>query len=232
MTTHDATSRTLNAVEQPGPQVWHMGLIHRIFRAQFVELVQIIRQVGDTDLVRRKAVLDHLDFNLTGLHHHHLGEDTHLWPLLATRVPGSAAEQMHPQHEVIGGHLTEVRELMTAWETAPAGPSAADAADALATKLGEFTRLLTDHLDEEERLVVPLIAQHLSAQEWKNFGRSMNDSMPKSAMPIMQGTLLEVATPTEAKEFIGDLPWPVRLMIRMEGGKKYAKYIAAVRGEN
>lgn len=206
-----------------------MALIHRIFRAQFAELEHLIRQVDDHDLTRRAAILDYLDFNLTGLHHHHHGEDTILWPLLEQRVPGSAASRMGPQHERIDEELQVVRALMAKWRAAPAGPEAGVVGADLADRLHAFAGLLNEHLDEEERLVVPLLAQHLTVREWQDFGKAMNVGLPRSTMPIMLGTLLEVATPTEAKAFIGDLPLPARLMIKLEGGRRYASYVARFR---
>ena len=210
--------------------VWHMALIHRMFRARFAELVDLVPAVPDDDLTRRRAVLDHLDFNLGGLHHHHVGEDTHLWPLLNKRARAEAAtiRRMHTDHDEILQLSERVRELAARWMQAPA-TTAASAAAELTEALGAFRTALVDHLDEEERVVVPLLAQHVSVREWTDFGKAMAspEAMPRDKLHLFMGSLVEVATPRELVEF---LPWPARLIWRLSGRRRYERELAVVRG--
>ncbi|WP_425307961.1 hemerythrin domain-containing protein [Ammonicoccus fulvus] len=130
-------------------------------------------QVGGTDPERRDAILEDLEFNLLGLHHHHGGEDSHLWPKLTERVPEERAtiQRMEAAHHEIDGLVDRVRQCATDWSTARPGPASAAAATALGNALAEFRLVLADHLAEEERLVVPLLAQHVTRREWTTSAR-------------------------------------------------------------
>lgn len=94
----------------------------------------------------------------------------------------------------------------------------------------EFRLVLADHLAEEERLVVPLLAQHVTRKEWEEFGKVMSTGMPKSGLPIFMGGLLDVATPEEGREFLAPMPGFVKLMWKVAGRKQYAKYMARLLG--
>jgi deazaflavin-dependent oxidoreductase (nitroreductase family) len=100
----------------------------------------------------------------------------------------------------------------------------------LATALDEFTSALVEHLDDEEAHVVPLISAHISAVEWTRFGYEAFEKFTNDEKLIATGVLEDVATPVEAAWFTGDLPLPIKLMWRFAGRRRYARYIARVRG--
>ena len=146
------------------PALWDMALIHRIFRTSFAELAVVIPSVSETDSARVDAVAAHLTFMLDGLTAHHSVEDELVWPVLHERARPSAAfvDRMEEQHHGIHDGLEQVRRLGAAWSQRPSPEAAAT----LAAGITGMIEVLTEHLDEEERDVVPLIAEHLSEKEW------------------------------------------------------------------
>jgi hypothetical protein len=91
-----------------------MPVIHRIFRRQFGEMRALVREVPAGDTARVRAVADHVEFLLDGLHMHHTTEDDLIWPKLLDRVGLDAplVERMEVQHQQVDGSMTEVRAAL------------------------------------------------------------------------------------------------------------------------
>ncbi|MGQ4432408.1 nitroreductase/quinone reductase family protein [Streptomyces sp. SAS_260] len=83
-----------------------------------------------------------------GLHNHHTGEDTVLFPLIAERHPGSdaALARLREEHERIATLVDALRETLTT-PTAPATTRA---------EVNRLTAALEAHLTYEEQELIPL----------------------------------------------------------------------------
>ena len=203
-----------------------MAVIHRIFRRGFPLISELVRQTPTGATARAEPIAAHLDFLLNGLHHHHTGEDENIWPRLLVRAAPDAdlIARMEAQHEVVAERSQEVRRLLATWRG-----TAGDGAE-LATALDGFTAALVEHLDEEETRVVPLMRAHITAEEWTRFGQEAFEKFTNDEKLIATGTLEEVASPEEADWFTGDLPLPIKVMWRLVGRRKYARYMRRVLG--
>lgn len=211
-----------------GPNTHDMVVIHRIFRHEFRQLADLVRRVpqGNTDWAM--AIAEHLEFTLTALHHHHAAEDEYLWPKLLDRSQPEAdlVRRMEAQHEVVAERSEQAQRLLRPWR----GHPTAALGDGLAAAIAELTDALVEHLDDEETHILPLVRKHLTVAEWEELGQRSFEKFPRSALPIMLGQMLEVATANERKMFFGKLPPPVRVIWRLVGRRKYARYIRRVRG--
>jgi iron-sulfur cluster repair protein YtfE (RIC family) len=209
------------------PALWSMALIHRIFRSSFDELARLVTEVPASDVARASAVADHLGFTLDGLIAHHTTEDDLVWPMLLERARPSAAlvERMEEQHHGLHTGIEEVRRLTDAWRVDPR-----DVASELSTAITGMFVQLTTHLDEEERDVVPLIAEHLSLAEWDHVGKTAFDKFTPAQRFTAMGQLLEVASPAEAAAMLAPLPPPIKLLWRLVGRRRYRQYTMAFRG--
>lgn len=215
----------MNSVASP-PRTEEMAVIHRIFRRGFPMVADLVRRTPPSAAARAEAIAAHLDFLLNGLHNHHTGEDDNVWPRLLERAKPQAEliSRMEKQHEVVAERSAEVRTALATWRRTPTN------GEELATALDEFTDALVEHLDDEEANVVPLLRAHITADEWRQFGQAAFEKFTNPEKLIATGTLEEVATPEEAEWFLGDLPVPIKLMWRFLGRRRYARYIADVRG--
>jgi hypothetical protein len=210
------------------PALWTMALIHRIFRHSFAELARLVTEVPVADTTRVAAVAGHVGFTVDGLVAHHTTEDELVWPLLLERAGPSAAvvERMEAQHQGLHLGLEEVRRRAEAWRADPSPASAS----ALSAAIGDLLGLLTEHLDEEERDVVPLIAEHLSLAEWDRMGQAAFAKFTPAQRFTATGQMLEVASPAEAAAMLAPLPAPVKLLWRLIGKRRYRRYAATFRG--
>jgi deazaflavin-dependent oxidoreductase (nitroreductase family) len=206
-------------------QIDDMAVIHRIFRRGVPMVADLVRRTPDGGTARSEPIAAHIEFLLNSLHYHHSTEDELVWPLLLERAAPQAEmiNRMERQHELVAERSERVRAMLTDWRRNPV-----DGED-LATALDEFTDALVEHLDDEEAHVVPLIRTHITAEEWERFGQATFEKFTNDEKLIATGVLEDVATPEEAEWFMAGLPLPIRLMWRLAGRRKYARYIATVR---
>ncbi len=211
-----------------GPAAREMPIIHRIFRHQFAEVRALVQEVPSAEVMRVRAVADHLGFLLDGLHMHHTTEDDLIWPKLRDRAGLDAplVERMEEQHQQIDVSVAQVRAAMAAWRSDPTPATSS----ALADRLGEFLVVLENHLDEEEQVVVPLIDRHLTRAEWQDVGERGFEKFTPAQRWIATGQMVEVATPEEVAMMFGQLPPPVKVLWHLIGKRKYRRYITSVRG--
>lgn len=210
------------------PDVHEMVVVHRAFRRESAAIVQLVRRTPEGDTTRAKVVADHLRLCLAGLEMHHTGEDIVLWPLLLERAAPSTGlvETMQAQHHAVDAHIEAITPALDAWQAAPA----ADAGERLATLLERFRAALLEHLDLEEREILPLAARHVTADEWNQMGQHGKDSMSPSQLPIMFGLVLEDADAHERARMLGNLPLPIRLLLRSVGAWQFKRYVRRLRG--
>jgi hypothetical protein len=209
------------------PDTHDMVVIHRIFRRGFPELAALVRTVPPGDAARAAAIAPHLEFLIGGLHHHHAAEDAQLWPRLLERAPAEAhavIEKMPADHHAIDTQVGQIRALLPTWRTHPT-------ADRMASAIDELDRVLVEHLDLEERAMLPLVAAHLTEADWSRLGEEAFEPFTNEEKLIATGQMIDVATPEEASVFMGRLPILIRLMWKLLGQGKYRRYIAGVRGE-
>ncbi|NEA61804.1 hemerythrin domain-containing protein [Streptomyces sp. SID12488] len=209
-----------------------MVVVHRVFRRESAFLPRLVRAVPDGGTARARKVADSLRDYMSGLHHHHAVEDELVWPLLRARAAqddGPAVRElvarMEEQHQRIDRSLAAVTEWTPLWEQA----GDCIAGEELALALDEHRTALLEHLDDEERLVLPLIAEHLTVAEWDLVGRRGLERIPGNKLMLALGAILEEATPQERAHFLGKAPLIGRLLWKAVGRRQYATHCRAVR---
>jgi hemerythrin-like domain-containing protein len=210
------------------PDINEMRVIHRVFRRELSALPGLLRRTPDGDAARAQVVGRHAQFILTGLHLHHTGEDENLWPLLLERAAPSTEliTTMQAQHERVHEYVERAQQQLDAWRRTPSSA----AGEELAATVEQLNQALFEHLDQEEREILPLAEQYVTVEEWAKLGEHGRDSMTREELPIMFGAILEEADPQERASMIALLPPPIRLLMRTLGAWKYRRYISEVRG--
>ena len=96
---------------------------------------------------------------------HHAAEDDLIWPKLHARAPVGDHDicRMEDEHRAIAAGIDTAKATGSEWVKTGA-PSAAKR---LRTAVDELIGLVDVHLDDEERDVVPLIEEYITAAEWK-----------------------------------------------------------------
>ncbi|TIC88883.1 hemerythrin domain-containing protein [Nocardioides sp. GY 10113] len=210
------------------PDIREMVVVHRAFRREFGASPAYVREVAPGDTARAALVADHLRLVMGGLEMHHTGEDVVLWPLLLERAAPSTGlvETMQAQHHAVDGYADQVGPLLAAWERGPT----VEAGEELAALIERFTAALVEHLDLEEREILPLCLHHVTAAEWASMGDHGVEKMTKRQLPLLFGAVLEECDAAERRLMVSHLPAPVRLFLRTIGAWQYRRYVTALRG--
>jgi iron-sulfur cluster repair protein YtfE (RIC family) len=208
--------------------VHDMVVVHRAFRREFGLIPQLVRAVPAGDTARAAVLARHARLILEGLHLHHTSEDDILWPLLLERCPPDAelVERMEAQHSAVDGYIQQLTPALVRWET-EARPAVAEE---VASTFEALRAALVEHLDEEEREILPLAARHVSQEEWSRLGEAGVEKMTRQQLPLFFGAALEEADPDERREMLAVLPAPVRLLARTLFAWQYRRYVSRVRG--
>lgn len=199
-----------------------MAIVHQTFRRSYQESAALVRADPTPSQHRVEFLADHVDFGISLLHHHHGGEDELLYPLLLERVPDQAANTEHIEHEhqEVAAHIDAVSAACQAWRTAPT----AENGEALATALDVLNERLQQHLDDEERDIVPLAAVTLTQEEWETLGRHAMAAIPKDKLGIAFGMLTEPLSDDDRHFMKSHLPAPVRLLSPLVIDRPWHKY--------
>lgn len=199
------------------PDLTAFLMAHGGFRTEFGLLAEVVERPRDE--AHRALIEDQIAFVVSYLHHHHHEEDTFLWPLIVSRAPQTAAllDVLTEQHEEIDPHVTAAAD-----RTRPAAERAA-AMRRLHDALGR-------HLDDEERIAVPLIRTHITAAEWNAHGEEVIRSFGRTSIPRLFGWLCAASDPAAVRRSARQHPLPVRLLFRFVWWPKYRRRHTALYG--
>jgi iron-sulfur cluster repair protein YtfE (RIC family) len=208
-----------------------MLIVHRVFRREFHGLVALIDGVPEAGVARARIVGHHLSFMLSALHHHHAAEDDQVWPVLQSRAASSHAdiERMVNEHAAIAATVRRVETLLAPWTRS----ADRQHGQLLVAAVAELSKLLDEHLDDEERVVVPIIERHLNDDEWQAMldqGASYISGRNLYRGIVMGGMVLSTASDDERRAFLSNMRIPQRWMVQLFGPPAAAKYGRRLRG--
>lgn len=163
------------------------------------------------------------------LHHHHVGEDELLWPVLRARVPAAALvhlEEGEAQHVGLDRALDHLRTARRDW----VAQADTGTRDGLVETLRTLHRLLADHLDSEERAVLPLAAAHLTEAEWRAVGEAGAAAVPRTSLPLVFGMFAYEGDPHVVTAMLAAAPALPRLVLTLIAPRVYARRAAQLYG--
>jgi hemerythrin-like domain-containing protein len=205
---------------------WEMTLVHGLILHGFEQAREAVLAPGAP--ARADAVAEYVGFHLDGLGAHHSSEDELIWPALRERasMSGTLIRRMEDQHAGLHDALDTTRGELAAWQVAPT----AERSGQLASALGTVVDRLSEHLTEEEREVVPLIAAHITQAEWDHLGKIAFSKFTPKQRFIAMGEMLDAASPTDADRMLAGLPAPIKVIWRLVGRRRYQRFMAKLRG--
>jgi hemerythrin-like domain-containing protein len=201
-----------------------MVVVHDSIRRQFGAAPALVRGVAIGDTNRAAVIADHVELLGELLHHHHVGEDRLLWPVLQPRVPADVAptvERMERQHEGIAEAQATVTTAVPAWRAA----AGAGEREALAAGLEDLFERITEHLAAEEEHILPLAAAHMTPAEWQRLGEDGIGGLPKKQLPLVFGMVMYQADPEVIRAMLSHAPLLPRLLMPKLAPRTYARYV-------
>jgi deazaflavin-dependent oxidoreductase (nitroreductase family) len=177
-----------------------MLAMHAAFRRDLDRLIAACRRPSHgTDAARGWQLLRR------ELEVHHGAEDDDLWPKLRGRLADSGDDQavvteMYAEHRRIGPLLDAVEATL--------GTESAERA------VRELAQAVREHLDHEERAMLPLLRSHLSNREWHEFLLLERDKRRPPDRVTWLTWVLDDAEPRHAEAVLRELPAPGRFVCR------------------
>ena len=206
----------MNTVDElPDLSGFLMG--HAAMRREFGLLADVAQ--GAPDGPRARLAEDQLALVLAFVHAHHAGEDRDVWPLLRERAPGAAREldALEAEHEVLD----------------PLMAAAGDTSRSLAARAADLRALherLGEHLDHEERVVLPLLRERVGAAEWRALERRATRGLDVRRFPTVVGWLTSAADEDQLRAAARGGPVVLRLLLRLWWRPAYRRRARALYG--
>ncbi|MCW2877538.1 MAG: Hemerythrin cation binding protein [Sphaerisporangium sp.] len=226
------TSQITNGQRLYGPgltDVRMMRVAHTSFRRELGLSPAAVRGVTEGDRRRASIVADHATLFLSLLHHHHSIEDDLLWAALLERVPAELAPLVHvmqSQHEHVAALLDQAHAGIGTWRRTA---STSDG-EALAGILSDLCAALFEHLHAEETHLLPIMARHITAEEWEEFTVQGMSSIPKRLMFLGFGMMLYEGDPEVIGIELRKLPPPLRRLLPPLGRLAFRRYARRIHG--
>ncbi|MFD6196331.1 hemerythrin domain-containing protein [Mycobacteriaceae bacterium NPDC060252] len=222
------THSTLNG--QPPFRRSEMLVIHNVFRREFALMPGLVHAVIAGDRDRAQIIRGHIEFVTGILHHHHVFEDTNIWPLLRDRLGEESAVTlvglMEDQHIGISKQIHRVDAALSVWSDNPSALSRYFLVD----MLEQLISVLSDHLGAEESLVVPLLEQHIATAEWNGLLRKQTSTGDQDSPALILGMMIYEGDPDAVDQVIGNLPADMRAGIKELAESTFAAHSQQVHG--
>jgi hemerythrin-like domain-containing protein len=206
-----------------------MAMVHRMFRREFLLAAEAVRHVAVGDTRSARIVAAHLRIVASTLHHHHSGEDSYVWPLLELRAPSHVSEHLlcvMEQHQRIDEAHAEVEGELPMWSCR----AAAGSRGRLANALDRLVDPLIEHMDYEERHVVPVMEAHISVAEWDQIVQKLTAGLDPSQSLLVMGMIFYEGGQDTIEQTIANMPAELRVGAQDTAAHAYAEHAALVHG--
>lgn len=202
-----------------------MAIVHQYYRREFTLAPQIVRDLDPADNRRRQAAQEWFAGTLLAMHHHHIAEDELMYPLMQGHTPQELLDLMEVQHQAVDRGVRAVEAKLAAWIA-----DEPESAENLAQAFDELRPVLIKHLDDEERLIVPLIAESVTAEDYRLMGTSGNDRYEPHYLMMSFGAMIEQCSAQDADFMLSHLTPEVRNSWYDHVGGEYRALMALLRG--
>ena len=224
-----APARAASAV--PTRPVAYQRVLHQLVRRELRLLAELSTWSPAGESARTAALTRHAELIGRVLLHHHGVERDQIWPALQRALP---------QSEELAGHLTEwtascaridhgLRDLATAarqWAVAGTCP----ARDGFAMACLDLADAVDTQTAQEERLLHPLLADHLDPAAWTRIARTVRSELSGSEQSLVLGLALEDACAGDRARLLSGVPRGTRTAWRVYGSGRYRAAVVRLRG--
>ena len=214
-------------VAEARPDTSDMLAVHQVFREALDAASDLVADAVVDQPGKAEVVAGYYANVLAFLRVHHEAEDKLLWPILRERCPEDAVRigLVAGQHEGVEQTQHQADQALAAWSAEPTPETGAHLVGALTTLRIELVR----HLDDEEQDILPLAAEHLSAEEWGRLPQHGVDGFTGDKLWLILGLVLDAQTDEQRVATLGHLPEPAREHWEHEGRPQYEAFMAELR---
>ncbi len=159
------------------PDLLGITLAHRAMITDLLRLTDLAEAVRDRDVIctpgHARAISHYIELLCDSIHHHHVCEDTVMWPVIQSSVGDHLdLSELTEDHAALEPRLAQLRARAAAFRLSMGDRQIGGL---MALELGELAALLTDHVNDEEIELFPLITAHVSVQDWASVEAAVRD---------------------------------------------------------
>jgi hemerythrin-like domain-containing protein len=188
-----------------------------------------VSRVKPGDRKHARDVDEYLAMMCYSLHAHHDGEDRILWPVLRARLSAAESElldKIESQHANINDRIERVNEARRRWLDQPDHYHGRE----LAGELHTLYELVTEHVEDEERDVLPMAAAYLSEAEWHAINEGGKEVLSLKATLFVVGMACYGINRELTSVTLYSLSAPVRLVLTPIARRMYVRRAARIHG--
>ncbi|SOE03586.1 hemerythrin domain-containing protein [Blastococcus haudaquaticus] len=225
----DAAPTDAGAGTAAGRAAAYQRVLHQLVRRELRLLADLAAWAPDDEDERTTALTRHAHLISRILLHHHTVERESVWPVLLRTAGGAAQDAVRDWTAACARLDHMLRDLDTAarqWQVAGTAP-ARNAFAAACRALADAVRAQTA---EEERTLLPLLAEHLADEDWAAIAASSHCRLSGPEQLFVLGLALEDSCAGDRARLIDGLPRSVRAAWRVYGARRYRSAVVRLRG--
>lgn len=215
----------MTSTTEPRPDTTEMVVVHDVLRDTLSAAPALIGAAGSDD-ADRVELLKNLYANvLAFLTVHHEGEDELIYPLLLDRAPEQREliARVNAQHHEVEELIARTGAAVNGWVAGDAGSQ-----ERAAAALHELGERLSVHLEDEEREMLPLCAEHVSVAEWGALPGHAMQHFGGDKVWLVLGLIRERMTQGQRDLMLAKMPPPAVEMWTGFGEQAFGRLMAQI----
>jgi hypothetical protein len=217
------------ATAAAGRAVAYQRVLHQLVRRELRLLADLSAWAPADDPERTAALTGHAQLIGRVLLHHHTVERECVWPALLSTADDAARDAVRDWTVSCARIDHMLRDVATAarqWQVARTAP----ARSAFTSACGSLSDAVQAQTAEEERTLLPLLAEHLPDEVWARIAASSHCRLSGPEQLVVLGLALEDSSAGDRARLIGGLPRSVRVAWRLYGRRRYRTAVVRLRG--
>ena len=207
----------------------YQRVLHQLVRRELRLLADLAAWAPADDDERTAALSRHTQLIGRVLLHHHAVERESVWPALLRTADGAAGDAVREWTAACARIDHMVRDVATAarqWQVA----GTASARNAFASACRALADAVQAQTAEEERTLLPLLADHLADDDWAAIAARSHCRLSGAEQLFVLGLALEDSCAGDRARLLEGLPWSVRTAWRVYGARRFRSAVVRLRG--
>jgi hypothetical protein len=213
--------------------VAYQRVLHQLVRREWRLLGELATWAPAHEAERTATLTRHADLIGRVLLHHHAVERDAVWPALVRALPADRTDAVRATLDGWTQRCARidrmVRDVSTAgrqWQVTGTAP----ARDAFALACLDLADAVDAQTADEETVLLPLLAEHLSAGDWAVIARSSHCRLSGREQLLVLGLALEDSSDGDRARLLHGLTPAMRLAWRLHGRQDYRAAVVRLRG--
>jgi len=182
--------------------------VHNMIRGLLRLMESAVSEVRPGDAKQMKVLADLGLFGVTGAHFHHSSEDNYYWPAIEKNgADPSLLAPLVKEHHMIDPLLDEMQRAFESLE-----PTNAETLESVKVLVGRFQRDMLAHLDNEEPIFFPLLAEFMPDDESERLAAELAKKAPRKGISWLMGGVEYGMTREQSAHFLTTFPKPIQWM--------------------